>query len=106
LDFAGTTLSLSKGRRAARAMHGPSIEIVPSHRQLGRVADPRLAVLDRDELGEDAHGDLLGRDGADVESDRRMDLLEQVRVRAVARELVVDARHLRPAADESEVAKI
>ena len=36
-----------------------------------------LAVLDGDQLREDADGDLLRRDGADVEADRRVHALEE-----------------------------
>ena len=44
-----------------------------------RLAD--LAVLHGDQLGEDADGDFLRRDGADVEADRRVDARERARRR-------------------------
>ena len=48
-------------------------DIQRSERGLERLG---LAAPDRDQLGDDADGDLLRRDGADVEADRRVDALE------------------------------
>ena len=36
-----------------------------------------VVVPEGDELGADAYGDLFGRDGADVEADRRVDAIER-----------------------------
>ena len=65
-----------------------------------------LAVLDGDQLREDADGDLLRRDGADVEADRRVDALQQLGRHAVRGQRVVDARHLGAAADQAEIAQV
>ena len=62
-----------------------------------------FAVLDRDELGEDADGDLLGCDRADVETDRRVHVLERIGRDLVGDELVVDARDFRAAANQAEI---
>ncbi len=75
----------------------------PLHRRRG----VGLAVLHGDQLGEDADGDFLRRDGADVEADRRVDALRASRAASGRRvERVVDARDLRAAADEPEVAQL
>ena len=65
-----------------------------------------LAVLDGDQLGEDADGDLLRRDGADVEADRRVHARQRLGRHPVRRQRVVDARDLGAAADQAEVAQL
>src|ERR1700730_14066833 len=62
------------GRAVARRL---GLEIVPAHRELGGVAALHLAVLDGNELGEDADRNLLRRDGADVQSNRRVHLAQR-----------------------------
>src|SRR5437870_1265982 len=49
-----------------------AVEVVPLHRPLGGAAGAQLAMLHGNHLGENAHGNFLRRDGADVESDRRV----------------------------------
>src|SRR5690242_4345680 len=65
----------------------------------------RLAVLHRDQLGEDADGDLLRRDGADVETDWRMHARQQRRIHALFDQRVVDTRDLGAAADQPQVSQ-
>ena len=78
----------------------------PLHRLAAAVFAEGLAVLDGDQLGEDADGDFLRRDGADVEADGRVDVLERLGRHLVGEQLVVDARHLGAAADEAEIAQL
>src|SRR5688572_16865216 len=52
---------------------------VPSHAHGCDVRLGDLSVLDCDQFGNDADGDFLGRNGADVEADRRMDGFECIR---------------------------
>src|SRR5262249_7281790 len=75
----------------------------PLHRELRGVARLRLPVFHGNELCENADGDFLRRDRADVETDRRMDVREDVGARAFIAQLIVDACDLGPAADESEI---
>src|SRR5258707_65476 len=61
----------------ARGPPALRLQIVPAHRELGGVAALHLAVLDRNQLGEDADRDLLRGDGADVQADRRVHVAER-----------------------------
>ena len=64
-------------------------------------------MLDGDELGEDADGDLLRRDRADVEADRARARCAAARPACrSSTQRVVDARDLGAAADQAEVAEI
>ena len=48
------------------------------------------AAADGDELGDDGDGDFFGRDGADVEADRRVNAIEELGIEAFARALAKD----------------
>ena len=65
-----------------------------------------LAVLHRDQLREDADRDLLRRDGADVEADRRVDAFQEIGRHLILDERLVDARHFRAASDQAEIATL
>src|SRR5687767_9945152 len=78
---------------------------VPAHRHGGHVGLGDLAVFHGDQLGEDADGDFLRSNRADVETDRGVHALEPVRLEAFPEQLVVNALYLRLAADQAEVAK-
>src|SRR5438034_451221 len=69
-----------------------AVEVVPLHRQLGGVARAQLAVLHGNQLGENAHGDFLRRDGADIEADRRVHPLQLIGGHRVVGERVVNPR--------------
>src|SRR5579872_2370937 len=71
--------TLSAGKLRRRPLHGCGVF---------------LAMLDGDELGEDADRDFLRRHGADVEADGRVDALQAIGGHAALDERVVDARHL------------
>src|SRR5438876_6462758 len=73
----------------------------PLHRR--RVA---LAMFHGNELGQDADGDLLRRHRADVEADRRVDALQGDSGVPIGYQRVVDARDLRAAADQAEIAQL
>ena len=82
------------------------LEVVPAHRELGGVTALHLAVLDRNQLREDADGNFLRRDGADVQTDGRVHVAERVgrlrtRLVAKANEAVVDAMLAMATAPES-----
>src|SRR5262249_340586 len=77
----------------------------PPHADGGDVRLGYLAVLDGDGLGGDADGDLLRRDGADVEPDRRMHHAQGVGRDAFLAQRVEDPFDLRLAADEADVAE-
>ena len=63
-------------------------------------------MFDGDELGQNAHGDLLGRHCADVEADGRVHLPEYIGWHSRREQLVVNPSDLGPAADETEVAQV
>src|SRR5215831_13315131 len=88
------------------ALDVAAFRLGPLHRELVGIAARHLAVLDGDQLREDAHGDFLRRDGADIEADWRMHAFEQIWRHLIGDELVVNARDLRPAADEAQVAEL
>src|SRR5262245_34802999 len=75
----------------------------PSHadRRYPRIRD--LAVFGGNELGNDAHRDLLRRNRTDVEADRRVNSLERFRGSAFLQQRIEDASDFRFAANEAEV---
>ena len=78
----------------------------PLHRQVRGVAVAELAVLHGDQLRQDADGDLLRCDRADVQADRRMHALQALAGDAVLLQRVVDAGDLRAAADQAEIPEV
>src|SRR5881392_3469350 len=64
-----------------------------------------LAMFHGNELGQDADGDFLRPHRADVEADRRVDALQGDSGDPVGYQRVVDARDLRAAADQAEIAQ-
>src|SRR5688572_24161444 len=78
---------------------------VPTHADGGDIRFTDPAVLDGNELGDDADGDFLRSDSADVETDRRVDALERFSSDSVLDECVEDAFDLRLAAYEAAIAQ-
>src|SRR5262245_9917115 len=76
---------------------------VPLHGQFSGVAARELAVLDGDQLRQDADGNLLWRDSADVEADGCVYPLEPLDRDALGVQRIVYSGDLRAAADETEV---
>src|SRR6266545_4593585 len=81
-------------------------ELLPLQRRAGDVRFVDAAAADGNQLGEDADGDLFGRNGADVEPDGRMDARETLDRHPLLDQRVVDLFHLRLAADETDVPEV
>src|SRR6266545_1873206 len=62
-----------------------------------------LAAAYRDELGDNGDGNLLGRDGPDVEADRRVHVFELFECDAFLHEHVVDAFDFCSTADQTQI---
>src|SRR5262249_13733923 len=106
MSKASFIVTISPLRIRREALDVAAFRLGPLHRQLFGVAAGDLAVLDGDELRKNADRDLLRRDGADVEADGRVDSFELLRGRPVGDELIVNARHLRAASNQAEVAEL
>ena len=59
-----------------------------------------------DQLGNDADGDLFGRDGAEVETDGGVDARQFVGVDALGAETRIEARDLRATANQADVRRV
>src|SRR3954470_21883795 len=75
----------------------------PAHRDGGDVRLGDLAVLHGDQLGQDAHGNLLRRNRADVEANRRMNPRQRFGGGPFFAERVEDPPHLGLAADQPHI---
>src|SRR3954471_834385 len=98
--------SIGNQQLASRSSRRWRLYLRPLHGELRRIAALDLAVLHGDQLGEDAYGNLLRSDSADVQADRGVHLLEHVRRHAFGEQLVGDARHFRAAANEPQITQL